>query len=72
MCACPPDSKIKYSVFYDICVLMFMSSSNNIQDQCLIVTDIHGVRDYIIICSTLCVILLVSFVQSYGKFLCYS
>ena len=24
MCVCPPDSKIKYSVFYSICVLMFM------------------------------------------------
>ena len=24
MCLCPPDSKIKYSVFYNICVLMFM------------------------------------------------
>ena len=34
---------------------MFMSSSaNTIQDQCLIITDIYGVRDYIIICITVC------------------
>ena len=24
MCLCLPDSKIKYTVFYNICVLMFM------------------------------------------------
>ena len=24
VCVCPPDLKIKYSVFYSICVLMFM------------------------------------------------
>ena len=45
MCACPPDSKIKYSVFY-----VYLCS-------CIII---------------LCVILLLSFMQSSGKFLCYS
>ena len=48
VCVCPPDSKIKYSVFYNVCVLMFM---------------------YRIIIQ--CVILLVSFVQLQGQFLCH-
>ena len=45
-CVCPPDSKIKYSVFYNI--------------ECVYV---H------VLCR---VILLISFMQLSGKFLCYS
>ena len=59
-CVCPPDSNIKYTVFYSKCVLTFMYYT-----VCYFTGIFYAVvRQISMLCIILCVILLVSFMQS--------